>query len=55
MKLTCVECKNEVNLASYPNLAVGHILECNHCGIILLVKKIDGEGEVETEIVDEGK
>ncbi|MFZ2189225.1 MAG: hypothetical protein WA057_06850 [Candidatus Magasanikiibacteriota bacterium] len=54
MKLICPECKNEVDLSSYPNLDVEQVIECNVCGISLLVNKIDGEN-VEAEIVDEGK
>ena len=53
MKLICPECKNEVDLLVYPNLKEEDVIECNICGISLLVNKI-GE-EVETEIVDEGK
>jgi hypothetical protein len=30
------------------------VIECNHCGMTLLVKAIEG-GQVKTEIVDEGK
>lgn len=52
--LVCPECKNTVDLSSYANLAPGMVVECNHCGMTLLVKKIDG-GKVESEIVDEGK
>jgi hypothetical protein len=54
-KLICPECKNEVDLSRYPNLAVGMIVECNHCGMTLSVKEIAQNGEVKTEIVDEGK
>lgn len=54
MKLVCPECKNEVDLSAYPSLAVDQVIECNICGISLLVTRIKGE-EVETEIVDEGK
>jgi len=43
MKLVCPECKNEVNLSSYPNLAVGNIIECDVCGITLLVNEINGD------------
>jgi DNA-directed RNA polymerase subunit RPC12/RpoP len=50
----CPECKNTVDLSPYPNLAPGMVIECNHCGMTLLVKEID-EGKVTTEIVDEGK
>lgn len=52
--LICPECKNTVDLSRYPNLAVGMVVECNHCGMTLLVKEIAGT-EVKTEIVDEGK
>ena len=54
MNCICPECKNEIDLARYPNLVVGNVIECNVCGITLLVRKINGEN-VETEIVDEGK
>ena len=53
MKLICPECKNEVNLSTYPNLAVGHIVECETCGITLQINSLGDE--VETEVVDEGK
>lgn len=54
MKLTCPECKNNVDLAIYPKLAVEQVIECNVCGISLLVNKIEGENVV-AEVVDEGK
>jgi Zn ribbon nucleic-acid-binding protein len=54
MNLTCPECKNSVDLSAYPNLAVGHVVECNSCGMTLMVKNIEGN-EVMVEIVDEGK
>lgn len=54
MQLTCPECKNKVDLSSYPNLAVEQVIECNICGISLLVIAMDGE-EIQTEVVDEGK
>jgi lysine biosynthesis protein LysW len=54
MKLTCPECKNEVDLSIYPNLAKGDVVECDKCGITLMVTNIDGD-EVAVEIVDEGK
>lgn len=50
----CPECKNNVDLVRYPNLAQGMVIECNHCGMTLLVKSIEGE-QVKTEVVDEGK
>ncbi|MES3031594.1 MAG: hypothetical protein V4697_04270 [Patescibacteria group bacterium] len=54
MKSICPECKNSIDLARYPEITTGMIIECNHCGITLLVKNIEGES-VSTEIVDEGK
>lgn len=57
MKKTCIcpECKNGVNLDTYPNLEVGHVIECNVCGITLEVIAVDETGAVSTEIVDEAK
>jgi len=54
MKLICPECKNEVNLSSYSNLEVGNVIECDICGISLMIGSINGE-EVQADIVDEGK
>ncbi|MDO8430405.1 MAG: sulfonate ABC transporter [Candidatus Taylorbacteria bacterium] len=54
MKAICPECKNQIDLSRYPNIKEGMVIECNHCGITLLVKKIEGD-VVSTEIVDEGK
>lgn len=54
MLLICPECKNEVDLSTYPNLDIGHIVECDVCGITLQIKKIEN-GQVEAEVVDEGK
>ena len=53
MKLVCPECKNEVDLAPYADLAKDQVVECNVCGISLLVTEVGDE--VQTEIVDEGK
>jgi DNA-directed RNA polymerase subunit RPC12/RpoP len=50
----CPECKNTINLSRYPNLLVGMVIECDHCGMTLLVKGIEN-AIVNTEIVDEGK
>ncbi len=55
MKLICLECKNDVDLRTYHNLAKEQIIECNTCGITLLVTKISDAGDVSVEIVDEGK
>lgn len=54
MKCVCPECKNTLDLTRYPNLTTGMVIECNHCGMTLLVKGIAG-GDVKAEIVDEGK
>ncbi len=53
MKLVCLECKNDVDLTNYPDLEVGHVIECDTCGITMLVNEIDDE--IKVEIVDEGK
>ena len=50
----CPECKNIIDLSRYPNIAKGMVIECNHCGMTLLVKEI-ADNKVSTEIVDEGK
>ena len=55
MLCVCPECKNTIDLSRYPNLATGMVIECNHCGMTLLVKEIASDGAVKTEIVDEGK
>ncbi len=54
MILTCLECKNPVDLTSYPDLDTGHVIECEMCGITLEVTSIDGD-KVKAEVVDEGK
>lgn len=54
MKCVCPECKNDIDMSKYPTAAVGHVIECNTCGIMLEIRAITG-GMVETEIVDEGK
>jgi len=50
----CPECKNTIDLSRYPSVKSGMVIECNHCGMTLLVKEIVN-GDVKTEIVDEGK
>ena len=55
MKCTCPECKNDINLSIYPDIAIGHTIECDSCGMLLSVKEIEKDGTIETEIVDEGK
>lgn len=54
LRCVCPECKNDVALTRYPNVAVGMVIECDHCGMTLLVKEIAND-QVQTEIVDEGK
>lgn len=54
MKLVCPECKNNVDLSAYPDLAPERVLECDTCGITLSVTAISDD-TVEAEVVDEGK
>lgn len=54
MKLICPECKNEVDLSNYPDLAPEHVVECNVCGITLKIVEMNDNG-LEAEVVDEGK
>ena len=54
MKLICPECKNEVDLSPYANLHPDQVVECNMCGISLIVTDINGDN-VSAEVTDEGK
>ncbi len=54
MKSICPECKNNIDISSYSSLKEGMIIECNHCGMTLLIKNMKDEN-IETMIVDEGK
>ncbi len=54
MKSNCPECRNDVDLRRYPSVKEGMVIECNHCGMTLLIKGIQGQ-TISTEIVDEGK
>lgn len=54
MNLTCPECKNNVDLSSYPKLAKDQVIECGTCGITLLVTDIQDD-EAVAEVTDEGK
>ena len=54
MKSICPECKNNIDISRYPSINEGMVIECNHCGMTLLVKDIE-DGDISTEIVDEGK
>jgi DNA-directed RNA polymerase subunit RPC12/RpoP len=55
MQCLCPECKNNIDLSRYPQITTGMVIECNHCGMTLLVKEVAADGNVKTEIVDEGK
>jgi ribosomal protein S27E len=50
----CPECKNVLDLSPYPNIAKGMVIECNHCGMTLLVSDIT-DGKLKLDIVDAGK
>ena len=54
MKLICPECKNEVDLSAYPDMAKDDVIECDKCGISLQIIGIE-ESEAFAEVVDEGK
>ncbi len=54
MNLTCPECKNEVDLSSYGAVVKDQGIECDTCGISLVVTGVDGD-EVNVDIMDEGK
>lgn len=55
MLCVCPECKNTVDLSRYPNISAGMVIECDHCGMTLAVKEVSADGNIKTEIVDEGK
>lgn len=54
MKCTCPECKNEIDVSKHPKISVGYTIECDTCGILLEVRSMKN-GNIETEIIDEGK
>lgn len=54
MQLNCPECKNDVDLSTLPNLQKDQVVECNVCGISLLVTDTQ-DGKVTAEVTDEGK
>ena len=54
MRLVCPECKNDVDLSPYPNLVKDQIIECNFCGITLMIANTSGD-QLLGEVVDEGK
>jgi|GEM_PF-691912 len=50
----CPECKNPVDLSRYPQIMAGMVIECDRCGMTLLVKGITNN-IIGTEIIDAGK
>ncbi len=54
MQCTCPECKNTIDISKHPQIAVGYVIECETCGIMLQVTSLENN-TVTTEIVDEGK
>jgi len=54
MKSTCPECKNQVDLSNYPNLAIDNVVECDMCGITLMINRLESD-TVGAEVIDEGK
>jgi Zn ribbon nucleic-acid-binding protein len=54
MELICPECKNIVDTSAFLNLAKGEVVECNRCGITLMVTDI-ANGSIHVEVVDEMK
>ncbi|MBU0660832.1 hypothetical protein KKG22_01475 [Patescibacteria group bacterium] len=54
MKITCVECKNNVDMSAYSEVKVDNVIECNHCGITLVVTSIVDD-IAEVDVMDEGK
>lgn len=54
MTVTCLECKNIIDLVGRDDIAVGTIIECGICGITLGVTAV-ADGNVSVEIEDEGK
>lgn len=54
MRLVCPECKNDVALAPYPNLKSDDVVECDTCGISLMITDTSGDN-LAAEVVDEGK
>ena len=54
MKLTCPECQNDVDLSSYPEIKYETVIECNMCGITLMINNVEND-IASAEVVDEGK
>lgn len=53
--LVCPECKNKVDLSAFLEIQKDQVIECNHCGITLVVHMVTPEGMLEVDVVDEGK
>lgn len=54
MQSVCPECKNDIDLTPFEPLQMEDMLECDMCGISLMVAQIDGDS-VQLEVADEGK
>jgi DNA-directed RNA polymerase subunit RPC12/RpoP len=54
MNVVCPECKNSLDLSTYPSLKEKDVIECATCGITLVVKNMNDE-EIDVEVTDEGK
>lgn len=54
MKLVCPECKNEVDLSPYAGVKPDDMIECDTCGITLMITDASRD-ELQAEIADEGK
>ena len=54
MRLNCPECKNDVDLTNCGEIHMDQIVECDKCGISLLVNEVDGD-IASAEVADEGK
>lgn len=56
MTITCPECKQQVDLTAYPSIEPDQMIECNTCGISLLVTSVSDDKETaQVEIAEEGK
>lgn len=57
MKLICPECKNDVDLSAFSTtkLKRDDVVECNVCGISLMIEECGDDGSCVAQVVDEGK
>lgn len=51
--LKCPECKNDITLEK--EYTAGDVIECPFCGIELEVLKVNGDGTLDVEIIEEEK